>query len=72
MSDFYKCHKCGGTTFHHDVTEIYEEIFDSKEPKIMEDDHYTSGDAWQCKKCDAKIPEETHQEFLLQMYDAYP
>lgn len=72
MSDFYKCHKCGSTKFNHDVTEIYEEIFDSKEEKVIEDDHYTSGTTWRCKECKAGIPEEDHQKFLSRMYDAYP
>lgn len=72
MSDFYKCYKCGESEFNHDVTEVYEEIFDSKEGKIIEDDRYFSTGVWQCKKCQAEIPEEDHQKFLLQMYDAYP
>ena len=72
MSDFYKCHKCGGTKFCHDVTEIYEEVFDSKERTVVEGSHYNDGEDWICKECNAKIPEADIDEFLSQMYDATP
>lgn len=72
MSNFYKCHKCGSNEFTHDVTEFYEEIFDSEKETVIEEKCYVVAKVWQCKKCGAEIPEEDDQKFLLQMYDVLP
>jgi hypothetical protein len=59
MSEHYKCDKCGSAKFKHDVTEVYEEEFNSELPAVIEG-------------CGALIPGAKIKEFLSQMYDAYP
>ena len=66
----YVCHSCGGTKFCHDVSEVYEEVFDSKEKSVTEGKHYSDGEDWVCKSCGAKIPKGSVSNFLEQMYDA--
>jgi len=72
MDDFYKCCSCGGNKFTHDVSEIYEEVFNSKEKTVVEGKHYNDGADWCCNKCHVKIPKADVNEFLSQMYDATP
>ena len=67
---YYICHICGGTKFSHDVTEIFEEVFDSKEKTVKEGKHYNEGEVWCCMKCNNGIPKYNISEFMEQMYDA--
>jgi len=70
MSDFYKCRTCGSNKFSHDVSEIYEEVFDSEKETVVEGKHYNEGSSWVCKECSAIIPSRDVDNFLSQMYDA--
>lgn len=72
MDDFYKCRSCGSNKFTHDVSEIYEEVFDSKEKTVVEGKHYNDGSDWSCNECHVTIPKADVNEFLSQMYDATP
>lgn len=72
MDDFYKCRSCGSNTFTHDVSEIYEEVFNSKKGTVVEGKHYNDGEDWYCKECNVKIPKADVNKFLSQMYDATP
>lgn len=72
MSEHYKCDKCGSAKFKHDVTEVYEEEFNSELPAVIEGKRYSDSKPWRCSSCDALIPGAKIKEFLSQMYDAYP
>jgi len=67
---FYKCHACGETKFCHDVSEVYEEVFDSKVKTVVEGKHYCDGENWECQKCHVKIPKQYISIFLKEMYEA--
>jgi len=67
---FYKCHACGETKFCHDVSAVYEEVFDSKAKTVVEGKHYCDGENWACQKCRVKIPKQYISAFLSEMYKA--
>ena len=70
MDDFYKCSNCGGNKFAHDVSVVYEEVFDSKEGIVAKGKHYTDGASWSCKECNAIIPSVDVETFLSQVFGA--
>ena len=70
VSDFYKCHKCGETVFCHDVTEVYEEEFNSEPQAVVEGKRYSDSKPWRCSSCNALIPGANLREFLTQIDDA--
>lgn len=65
----YACRSCGGTKFSHDVTVVYEEIFDSEEKHLIEGEPFSDGEDWECRHCKAKIPKGDVADFLEQMYN---
>lgn len=72
MNDFYKCRSCGSNKFTHDVSVLYEEVFDSKEKTVVEGKRYNVGTDWCCKECNTNVPDDDVNKFLLQMFDACP
>jgi len=70
MDDFYKCRSCGSNEFTHDVSVLYEEVFDSKEKTVVERKRYNVGTVWCCKKCNANIPSNDVNKFISRMCDA--
>jgi len=70
VRDFYKCHMCGGTKFCHDVSIVYEEVFDSEEKIVVQGKHYNEGEDWVCQNCNVGMPKANVDEFISQMCDA--
>jgi len=70
MDDFYKCHKCGNAKFSHDVTDVYEEEFNSEFPAVAEGKHYFDSKPWRCSSCNALIPGAKIRELLIQIDNA--
>jgi DNA-directed RNA polymerase subunit RPC12/RpoP len=70
VPDIIRCRKCGSTIFYHEITSIFDEIFDTNTDVIILDNESNQGDNWRCKHCGTHISSEDKDRFFDVMYEA--